>query len=169
MDNETINKLAELIVSKQFHLQWQLYLTSGVILFITTAGGAYIGAYFKKRAEIKALKADQEEIIRQLRVNSKATESIKHDIEHEVWKKKEVVALKLEKLETFLDTVIKLQAAHKKMQHDFIMGKSVHYEDYPDLAILDTLSMKQKLYLKKRKCILRKKNTIKQLGFTTRF
>jgi hypothetical protein len=146
LDNETITKLADSIVSKQFHLQWQLYVISGVILFLTTAGGAYLGAYLKKRAETKALKSDQKEILRQLEVNSKATETIKHEIEHGIWKKKEVVALKIEKLEIFLDTVIKLQAVHTKMQHDFVKGENIDLENYPDFAILDTLSMRQKLY-----------------------
>jgi hypothetical protein len=146
LNNEEITRLAELIVNKQLHLHWQTYLLSGLLLFIISAGGTYVGSYFKKRGETKALNTDQKEILRQLKVNSEATEKIKHQVEHKVWKEKEVSALKKEKLELLLQDVIKLQSAHNKMQHNFIMGENINYADYPELDILDTISMRQKLY-----------------------
>lgn len=141
---ETIKEVIELVVSEQLKTQWVLFLV--VSLLLSSVFGAYFGSFLKKRGELEALRLEQKEILKQLKLNARATEQIKNDIEHEVWKKKEAISLKTEKLEAFLETIIKLQKAHVEMQTDFVKGKSVHLENYPDLSILDTVSMRQKLY-----------------------
>ncbi|HDY8044388.1 TPA: hypothetical protein ACGUVV_005014 [Vibrio vulnificus] len=143
---ENIKEIIELVVSEQLKTQWVLFVIVGGGLLLSSAFGAYFGSFFKKRGELEALKLEQKEILKQLKLNARATEQIKNDIEHDVWKKKEAISLKTEKLEAFLETIIKLQAAHVEMQTDFVKGKLVHSENYPNLSILDTVSMRQKLY-----------------------
>ncbi len=143
---DDVNTIADLIVSKQMYQQWPLYLILLALVIISSAVGAFIGSYFKKRAELYAIKLEQSEILKQIKKNTEATEKIKNDIEHGIWKEKESIKLKSLKLEEFLNNVHKLQCAHDDMTSDFLNGKTVNISNYPVLELTSNLSMIQKLH-----------------------
>lgn len=146
MDKEVINSIAEAIVSKQGAFEWERYALSALLLLLASAIGAYVGSYMKKRAELKAIKFEQSEILKQLKMTSRTTESIKNDIEHSLWKKKELTVLKSTKLELFLESIIEMRQIQEDMLSKFFEGKRVSADDYNMTLLLDKIALKQKIF-----------------------
>ncbi|MGF1703492.1 hypothetical protein L4D09_24685 [Photobacterium makurazakiensis] len=90
-----------------------LWTSKDLILLLGTgfvAGiSGYIGAYLKKDAEIKALSKNIAEIQRQQVLLTKATEGVRKDIEHQVWKKQEMYTTRQQKLEEYVRLAYKLR------------------------------------------------------------
>lgn len=70
-------------------------------LFTSTVAGiaAYLGAYLKKDAEITALSNNIAELKNQQVILTGATEQVKQDIEHQIWREKELLQVQRVKLE----------------------------------------------------------------------
>jgi hypothetical protein len=117
-----------------------------VILCIVVVGtyvGSFLREYSRKRANQFATKADLEQIQNQLRASVEITESVKKDIEHGSWRKKELELLKRDKLEQYLlNYYIEVENLSRRMRRDFF-GEESLYDDTADAK----LSMLQKLYL----------------------
>jgi len=90
-----------------------LWTSKDLILLLGTgfvAGiSGYIGAYLKKDAEIKALSKNIADIQRQQILLTKATEGVRNDIEHQVWKKQEMYTTRQQKLEEYVRLAYKLR------------------------------------------------------------
>ncbi|EGR0722489.1 hypothetical protein [Vibrio alginolyticus] len=74
---------------------------SAVIIAVVSGFGGYFTAYLKKGAEIRSMSDNIKELVAQQRKITEATESVKHDIEHEVWRKKEQELIRRQKMEEF--------------------------------------------------------------------
>ncbi len=81
-----------------------LGLGTGVVAGIT----GYVGAYLKKGAEIKALSKNINDLKDQQVILTEATEQVRQDIEHQVWKKQELHQLKRQALEEYYECIDKL-------------------------------------------------------------
>jgi len=63
---------------------------------------SYISSYARKRGEHLATKADLDQIMSQVKSTTELTEGIRNDIEHQVWRKQQIEAIKRDKLEEYL-------------------------------------------------------------------
>jgi len=84
---------------------------SGIDVVITAAVaalGGYLGAYFKKAAEIQSMSDNIKELAEQQKLIAQATEQVKQDIEHQVWRKKELELIRRQKMEEFATLYIEL-------------------------------------------------------------
>lgn len=85
------------IEASQLVLSTITALASGFIAGLA----AYFGSRIKKSGEIDTLTAKIEEVRDQQIVLTSATEKVKYDIEHQVWRKKEQETIKRDKLENY--------------------------------------------------------------------
>ncbi|MGS6585372.1 hypothetical protein ACW68H_08950 [Vibrio diabolicus] len=81
---------------------------SAVIIAVVSGFGGYFTAYLKKGAEIQSMSDNIKELVAQQRKLAEATESVKHDIEHQVWRKKEQELICRQKMEEFASLCLDL-------------------------------------------------------------
>lgn len=81
---------------------------SAVIIAVISCFGGYFTAYLKKGAEIQSISDNIKELVAQQRKLTEATESVKHDIEHQVWRKKEQELIRRQKMEEFASLCLNL-------------------------------------------------------------
>ncbi|MEZ9897612.1 hypothetical protein BCU00_019875 [Vibrio breoganii] len=114
-----------------------------IIIGCVSAFGGYLGAYLKKSAEISSMSDNIKELMSQQKKITEATESVKQDIEHQVWRKKEQELLKREKMEEFatlcLDLPQKLSEEYAKRSIDINADFDRHH--------LKKFMLIQRLYL----------------------
>jgi hypothetical protein len=107
--NETIlRELAERIAHEQFLSQWKIYLLMLALAFVGGALASYLDSYFKKRGENLATKADFNDLLNQLKVNTIATEEIKSKVSHTDWATREHRTIRRTKLEELLQRLHEL-------------------------------------------------------------
>ena len=140
--SEYTTKLAEDIAS-QNQIDWIFYLVMLAIVVIGSYFGSLICEYAKKRGGQLATRTDLYEIQEQLKKATEITEQVRNDIEHGVWRAKELEILKREKLEQYLINYYEtIENMSKKMKRDFFYDES-HFDESCEAK----LSMLQKLYL----------------------
>ena len=77
MDLDTAEKVIAFLESHKMSLDWWNYL---LIALFSIAGG-YIGAYLSKKGELKAINEEYENILVQIKEQTKETENIKNNFE----------------------------------------------------------------------------------------
>ncbi len=102
MTKEQISELARAIANEEILSNWQFYVLIVLLSLIGSNVANFINSYVKKRGENLATKADINEIKKQLASTTEITEKIKHDIEHQVWRKQQIETIKRSKLEEYL-------------------------------------------------------------------
>jgi len=83
---------------------WLFYGLVAATSFFATVIGNVVTSYARKRGETLATKADFDEILRQLRASTKATEDIKSSVQHSDWISREWKVIRRTKLEELLDS-----------------------------------------------------------------
>lgn len=106
MTPDAIRSLANEIVAQTISGNWTFYAVLACLTVILSAAGAFLGSYFKKRAEQAALEADFEAVKKQLHLTTALTESIKTDIKHLAERSEKLRWLKQEKLEEYVVSVL---------------------------------------------------------------
>lgn len=143
MAPETIQALANEIVNQSILNNWLFYVVLACITVVLSAAGAFISSYFTKRAEHASLKANFEEIKRQLHETTSLSESIKTDIKQLAERTEKLQWLKREKLERYLVAVLQgTEHLSVDMNHRFFDAEPPGKEDP-----LLTAHMLQRLYL----------------------
>jgi hypothetical protein len=143
MQPETIRALATEIVNQTILNNWLFYVVLACTTVVLSALGAFLSAYFAKRAERLAFAADFEEVKKQLQESTSLAESIKVDIQHLAERSEKLQWLKREKLEDYLVAVLRgAEYLSKDMHHRYFDAEAPKEEDP-----LLTASMLQKLYL----------------------
>jgi hypothetical protein len=91
MSPEQLEVLARAITEHGLQIiDWNAYLLMVVVVALSTAGSAWIGAFFSKRGEIKAVQRDLEEVLNQTRRITQVVEREKSMawVEQERWRLK---------------------------------------------------------------------------------
>ena len=143
MPPEAIRALATEIVNQTVLNSWLFYVVLACVTVVLSAAGAFLSSYFAKRAEHAALKANFDEMKRQLKETTALSESIIVDIKRLAERTEKLQWLKREKLETYVVAVLR-GAEHLSidMNHRFFDAEAPANEDP-----LLTASMLQRLYL----------------------
>lgn len=119
------------------------YLILFAVVFVSTYLGSYLREYAKSRGAQYATKADLVEIHEQLKTSTKISETIKNEVEHGAWQKREREILKREKLEQFLLNHYETEKTlPKKMRYNLFYHKETWSESSESTA-----KMLQQLYL----------------------
>jgi hypothetical protein len=142
MSSEDLKQLATLIAQGQFLQNWQLYVTSGLLLFLTTSIAAFFGAYFKTRGEINARQTDIDKIVGELKKTTTVVESVKKEILFADWHNREVTQVKRRKLEELFEIAAGFD--------EWIQGIRQYYwfdgNEEPSQLALHRLELTQRLY-----------------------
>lgn len=100
-----IQDLAEQIVLEQVLLNWRFWAVAIALLVVATAGSAFLAAYFTRRGQNHADRADLGPILQQLRATTDAAERVRVEILHADWSTKEWKTLRRTKLEELFHLV----------------------------------------------------------------
>ncbi|AUN95879.1 hypothetical protein [Pseudazoarcus pumilus] len=115
MSEDLIREIAQEVVRQMPPVGgWAYY----VILVLCMVGSAFLGAYFRKRGETFATKADMEEVLRQLTETTQATEEVRAAISHADWHTREWKTLRRQKLEDLLCAVHRA----RNDWHEYVRG-----------------------------------------------
>ena len=106
MEPAQIDKLIRVALEGAILDHWAYFGVLLAIVVVSTAAGAYVGAYLKSRAEAHARDVDAKRLLDQLKKTTETTESIKADIQHADWKAKESRTIRRQKLEEFFSAVL---------------------------------------------------------------
>jgi len=143
MSPETIKSLAEEIVNQTILDNWFFYIVLACITVFVSSVGAFLSSYYVKRAEIRAITADFEELKRQLKETTLLSESIKSDINRIADRTEKLQWQKRKKLEDYLVFLLGgVEHLSKDMYHKYFDSEKPDQENP-----LDRASMLQDLYL----------------------
>lgn len=142
MNEELIKKIATEISHEAFMQNWYFYILFLAIGFVGAYAVSYVKAFSSEKAKNKAVSSDLAEIKRQLEETTKVTTQIQTDIEHSVWRKKEIEAVKREKLEEYFELVY----AGKEALHDQMISAFFYKEEDYDKHALNKADILQSLY-----------------------
>jgi len=102
MDQDTIQKIAQEVGKHPPDYLWQLLAAQVMLTLFAFGGGALVGAYLRKNFATKPDLDDQQD---QLPGDTKMVETVKSEIDHENWRKREWANLRRIKLEALLSKV----------------------------------------------------------------
>jgi hypothetical protein len=102
MDHTQIEALAHAIAAQSVLDAWPYWLTLLGLVFLGVVIGSFAGSYAAKRGEVKAARADREEILEGLRETTEAAEEVRSAVSLEEWTERERRALRRTKLEEML-------------------------------------------------------------------
>jgi hypothetical protein len=142
MQPDLIREIAQSIVQEQFLLNWKLYAMMLCIAVVGGAAGYWSAPYIKKRAETAALKADLDEILRQLAETTKTTETIRAAIAQGDWAQREWRSTRRLKLEALLTSVYSLDLWLDSQQGRWMNGTDPKDDQRP----MDTMKLLGALY-----------------------
>ena len=105
MDKTIITELVKDIINNEVFMNWKSYLILLSVIVIGNFFSNFLKSYSTKRGEHLATRADLDEIIKQQKILTETTETIRNEIQHSLWKKKELITIKRQKLEELLTLV----------------------------------------------------------------
>lgn len=147
MDPEFINNIAKQISEGAILIDWKYLLILVLLLFISGLLGGLIGGwgrgYGTHSGKIKSIERNINSIQSQLQQSTEITEQIKSQIEHSVWRKKEIESIRREKLEEYMQLVHMLpqnyQNAYRNIRSP---SKQTEFDQY----LIDKIRIIQLLY-----------------------
>ena len=137
--NETIlREVATQIAKEQFVQLWPTYALMIAVALVVGGGAAYFGAYFKRRGESFATKADFDGLLTQLKETTAVAEEVKARFSHADWATRELKTLRRLKLEELLQAVYEIQVWQdvEKDARIYSSGKDSGVSPLPRLELL---------------------------------
>ena len=123
MTDSQVVELARLISQGQAAGSWQFYLSLAALILVVGACGSFLGAYFQTRGTRFATSADFDEILKEVRDTTKATEEIRHSISRGGWIEQQYRVIRREKLEELLCALHEVQHwIEREREHAFFDG-----------------------------------------------
>lgn len=122
LDAQVVNELARQIVVQQFAEAWRYWLILLALVFLFSAAGAWLAAYFKIRGENFAKKADFKELLDELQKQTEVTVEIKAIVGHATWLTQEWNKTRRLKLEEYLEEVTAIDHRLDAKNHDYLYG-----------------------------------------------
>ena len=108
MNSSTIalaDQIANMVIDKSYWSnEWFLAFTI-LIIGLIAALCAWGGSYFTTKAQNRAMKEDFNDLLEQVKAQTNAVKRIEEDISHDYWYKKEILKIKLEKIEEAYDSL----------------------------------------------------------------
>lgn len=142
MNEELIKKIATEIVQETFIQNWYFYLLFLAVGFLGAYAVSYVKAFSSEKAKNKAMSSDLEIIKKQLKATTEVTAQIQTDIEHSVWRKKEIEAVKREKLEEYFELIY----TGKEALYEQMLSTFFYTEEGYDKHALNKADILQSLY-----------------------
>lgn len=102
MDVKLLEELARQISQEIVLHNWKFWAVLAGVVFVAGAAASFFSAYFKKRGESLATKADLENLLTQVKRTTELTENIRSEIQRSEWTAKEAITLRLAKLEELM-------------------------------------------------------------------
>jgi hypothetical protein len=138
MEDAQIQKLAQAIADQTVLPDWRYWLILGLIVAVVGAAASYFGSYFSKRGEFKAAKTDRDEILAQLKENTKTTARINSIVSLGEWSERERRTLRRVKLEELMVTAHKARDWMYREQNRLFFS-SDDQETVSPLPLMSTL------------------------------
>lgn len=139
MSDKVIREIAEKIVQEQILENWLFYVLLLAMIAIGSVVSAFVTAYFKKRGESYATKADFDALIAQLEITTQTAEEVKTQIAHSDWTAKQWKTLRRIKLEELMNSINKLIQWLDEERAIRLHGESVE-DRYPPMENIQTLA-----------------------------
>ena len=140
---ENIEMLASEIAGQTISESWPYYLLLVMLTLVASSTGAFLSAYFTRRAEHQAISADFESIKSQLRQTTTLTESIRSELSHHFDRVHTIEKLRREKLEAYLAKITETTENLTNEMNEKIFNSLDRY----DSSAYSTASMLQAMYL----------------------
>jgi hypothetical protein len=110
MREALIKEIALQVVQQGLLSNWLFYAVILALSLVSGVIGAYLSKYFGKRGETAATKADFDEIIRQLKKTTEASEEVRSAVSHADWVAREWKTIRRIKLEELVDSAVSVKA-----------------------------------------------------------
>lgn len=131
MQQDLIREIAEAVVRDQLIANWRFYAVLVCVAVVGGAAGNWIIPYLRKRAETSALKADMDEVLRQLRETTRTTEQIRVAINQADWAQREWRTIRRVKLEEILGAAYSLDQWLDLQQDRWLHGHELKTDSVP--------------------------------------
>ncbi|CAN7201522.1 hypothetical protein LJR118_000599 [Acidovorax sp. LjRoot118] len=142
MDSTQITKLIADIIDQKILYNGYAYALLGGITLLNVAAVAFFTNYFKRRGETLALKADLNELTRQVAITTKATEEVKSAIAQSDWAAREWNSIQRIKLEEYLTAAYSMGDSLDRYRGKYLFDKDAE----PDATHAGKLKMLSALY-----------------------
>jgi hypothetical protein len=122
MNEAALQDLARQIAQQQLHLSWPYALILVALSAVVGALANFAASYFRRRGETQALKADIDELLRQSKAMTHATEEVKTSIAQAAWASREGRTIRRAKLEDLTLAVYEMQEWLTKRRNSVVHG-----------------------------------------------
>jgi len=132
--SETSLKEIALYIVQQGLSDWRVYAVFFLLNLVSGAIGAYLSSYIGERGKIAAIKADFDEIIRQLKKTTKISEQIRSAVSHADWAMREWKTIRRTKLEELVNHAMSVKDWSKNMLSEYgniVENKGGIFPDFP--------------------------------------
>ena len=107
------------------------YLLLIAVTFVASAGGAFLSAYFKRRGESLATKADFQQLLDQLRQSTDLAEEIKANIQSKYGEQATLRALLRDRMESLVMATFELESWLSEARAHALQGESFESNGSP--------------------------------------
>lgn len=126
-----IRQIADGVLREQVTEQPWFYLLLAAISLVGSAFGGFLAAYFKKRGEMLATKADFDELLTQLRQSTHLAEEIKADIQSKYGEQATLRALLRDRTELLVMATFELEGWLGEARAHAFQGESFESDSSP--------------------------------------
>lgn len=130
MNTELVEQIAAKIASEAILENWKFYVLVILLSGIGSFAASFLSGYASRRGQNLATKADFDVLKAQLKVTTEATEQIRNDIEHQVWRKQQTEALRRKKLEEFLVLIYVVYEQLSREMNNIYFGTTNEVDAY---------------------------------------
>lgn len=142
MTDAQVKQVIDALLNSTFLDDWYLYLILFLVSLLGGFAGSFIRSYGSEKSKYAAIETSLNTIKKQVKITTETSEGIKHALEIDNWRKKEIEKNKRKKLEEYYSLICLIEEnQHTEMTNHYFEKTSPY-----DSQVLNKATLIQSLY-----------------------
>lgn len=143
MSDLQVKQVISALLDATFLDDWFFYVILFSVSLLGGLAGAYLKSYGSEKAKYDAIESSLDTIKKQVKATTETSERIKHSLEINNWRKKELETLKRSKLEEYGNLLLAVFNNMERLTSNKLYDKEINFDEYT----VEKLTLIQSLYL----------------------